>query len=241
VFSEPKRSEESVTTYTAFYGSSFVPAGSPLDADDFRPAWVKRSDQMSIRQLDTGKLEPILRSRWKDAATLLAGTIVLDSPSAADSDDDEGGQDNPFAPSLSDLRQKVIRAITLRRGQRKFRNALLRRFGEKCAISDCGLVDLLEAAHIAPYRGDADNHASNGLLLRADLHTLFDLNMMAIDPEGLRVRFHPAARAHGYGELEGKTLSGPAFSRLSRIALHDRWLVFQKSTREIQLTTAKLM
>src|SRR5271155_3471993 len=41
---------------------------------------------------------------------------------------------------------------------------------------------LLEAAHISPYRGLQSNHPQNGLLLRADLHSLFDLGMLAVDP-----------------------------------------------------------
>lgn len=48
----------------------------------------------------------------------------------------------------------------------------------------------MEAAHIRPYRGKKDNHPSNGLLLRADIHTLFDLNLVAIDPETLKIQFH---------------------------------------------------
>ena len=58
----------------------------------------------------------------------------------------------------------------------------------RCMVSGCQLVDLLEAAHIRPYRGENDNHPSNGLLLRADLHTLFDLDLLGIDPETLLVR-----------------------------------------------------
>ena len=38
----------------------------------------------------------------------------------------------------------------------------------------------LEAAHIVPYRGPQTNHLSNGLLLRADMHDLFDLGLIAV-------------------------------------------------------------
>ena len=34
---------------------------------------------------------------------------------------------------------------------------------------------------LPPYRGTKDNHPDNGLLLRADIHTLFDLDMIGID------------------------------------------------------------
>jgi HNH endonuclease len=52
-------------------------------------------------------------------------------------------------------------------------------------------LDILEAAHISPYRGEEDNHPENGLLLRADLHTLFDhlnaaIHAMDIIPIGIK-------------------------------------------------------
>jgi hypothetical protein len=41
--------------------------------------------------------------------------------------------------------------------------------------------------------------SGNGLLLRADLHTLFDLNFLGIEPDTLTVRVHPSAQKEGYG------------------------------------------
>ena len=73
-------------------------------------------------------------------------------------------------------------------------------------VSGCGIVDLLEAAHIAPYRGPEYNHLENGLLLRADIHTLFDLNLLRIEPGSLKVMFHPVALDGDYNHLEGVTL-----------------------------------
>jgi putative restriction endonuclease len=54
----------------------------------------------------------------------------------------------------------------------------------KCAIvvTGCELEALLEAAHIAPYRNASHNELSNGLRLRADIHTIYDLYLMEIDP-----------------------------------------------------------
>jgi predicted restriction endonuclease len=45
----------------------------------------------------------------------------------------------------------------------------------------------LEAAHIIPYCLTQDNRILNGLLLRADIHTLFDFNLVVIDPDTRRV------------------------------------------------------
>ncbi len=53
----------------------------------------------------------------------------------------------------------------------------------------CTILDVIDAAHINPNRGDHDNHFSNGLLLRSDIHTLFDLDLMGIEPDTLRIAF----------------------------------------------------
>lgn len=54
-------------------------------------------------------------------------------------------------------------------------------------MSGSTVVETLEAAHIVPYQGPGTNHSLNGLLLRADLHTLFDLGLLAIAAETLTI------------------------------------------------------
>ena len=79
-------------------------------------------------------------------------------------------------------------------------------YGRRCAISGCPVLDVLEAAHIHPYRGKETNHVANGLLLRADFHTLLDCGLLAVDPDGARVVVAPAIRSSSYGKLHGRTL-----------------------------------
>jgi predicted restriction endonuclease len=112
-----------------------------------------------------------------------------------------------------------------RRGQATFRRALVERYGMQCLISGCSLLDLLEAAHIKPFRGLDDHHISNGLLLRADLHTLYDLDLIGVEPETLTVRLNPAAAHAGYDMLVGTTLRCGSL-RPSRAALELRWFEF---------------
>jgi hypothetical protein len=109
----------------------------------------------------------------------------------------EGAGD--FVPREGDWRATVFRQIKARRGQQAFRDSLRERYGDQCMISGCGLMDAVEAAHIKPYRGDGDNHPANGLLLWADLHTQFDLDLIGIEPETLIVRSHTDAKTAGYG------------------------------------------
>ena len=87
---------------------------------------------------------------------------------------------DPFDPSsIKDAQERISRTIAQRRSQPAFRNALLDAYDRKCAITGCEVVEVLEAAHIYPYRGPDTSKVVNGLLLRADVHTLFDSGLIA--------------------------------------------------------------
>jgi hypothetical protein len=93
----------------------------------------------------------------------------------------------PDLENIDDARTRVIAEIVRRQGQRDFRLRLLRAYNGKCAVTSTDLEDVLEAAHIFPYQGAVTNQTSNGILLRSDIHLLFDTGLMTIDPETLRV------------------------------------------------------
>lgn len=82
------------------------------------------------------------------------------------------------ASSIVDARERVLGQIVRRRGQQEFREKLLVAYEGRCAITGCDAIEALEAAHIVPYLGTETNHVQNGLLLRADIHTLFDLGCL---------------------------------------------------------------
>ncbi|WP_437941118.1 HNH endonuclease [Sorangium sp. So ce341] len=136
-----------------------------------------------------------------------------------------------YVPSTRDSREKIMRSIRARRGQRAFRQVLRARYGDRCVVSGCTLVDILEAAHIVPYRSTSDNHPENGLLLRTDLHTLFDLDLMGIHPNRFTAHFHPAITDATYQRFEGTRLRFTNSSRPSKSALAVRWTSFQERIR----------
>lgn len=109
-----------------------------------------------------------------------------------------------------DARRQMLQSIVVRCGQPAFRRELLRAYGGACAISGCTVVEALEAAHILPFRGERTNHVQNGLLLRADLHTLFDLGMIEIDPDSLKVGVSPSICDEMYTVYDGKQFSLPS-------------------------------
>lgn len=55
-------------------------------------------------------------------------------------------------------------------------------------------MPVLDAAHIQPYLGPASNHVKNGIVLRSDLHELFDRGYVTVTPE-LRIRVSDRIRA----------------------------------------------
>ncbi len=116
-----------------------------------------------------------------------------------------------FCPiDVQDSRNKTLAQIYRRKGQPMFRKSLLTAYQNTCAISGCKLEPILEAAHIHPYKGDHTNVTANGLLLRADIHTLFDLNLMSINAASLLVEISPELLGTEYASFNGKPLLVPS-------------------------------
>jgi hypothetical protein len=131
--------------------------------------------------------------------------------------------------SLIDERKKTLREIVERRGQPEFRDRLIAAYGGVCAVTGCDAMAALEACHLAPYSGPKSNHVTNGLLLRADIHTLFDLELIGIDPKLLTLNLAPAIQGTAYGELQGRKLRAPsaASDAPNKEALVQRWGKFK--------------
>jgi hypothetical protein len=123
--------------------------------------------------------------------------------------------------NVLEARERILTAIVRRHGQPAFRRQLLRAYAGQCAISGCTVEAVLDAAHIVPYKGPETNHPANGLLLRTDLHTLFDLGLVAVDTETMRVFIAPSLAGTCYQQYNGKQLCLPSdpISHPSREAL----------------------
>jgi hypothetical protein len=111
--------------------------------------------------------------------------------------------------NLPEARKRVLRTITQRQGQPGFRYTLLSAYEGKCCISATDVPEALEAAHIIPYRETQTNTPENGLLLRADIHTLFDLGHLAIDSHKMKVLISPRLHDSEYAQFAGQTLAIP--------------------------------
>jgi len=113
------------------------------------------------------------------------------------------------AGNVFDTRVHAPALITRRQGQRAFRDVLLQAYGSACAFSGCGVEQVLDAAHIIPYRGSQTNHVQNGLLLRTDLHTLFDLGLITIDSATMTILVSNTIAEATYLKLGGESVRVP--------------------------------
>lgn len=100
-----------------------------------------------------------------------------------------------------------------RLGQRTFQIAVTEAYGRACALTGEHSLPALEAAHIKPFSLGGPHALSNGLLLRADLHRLFDKGYLTVTPE-LTVKVSPKLRdeyqnGHTYYPYAGRPLRRP--------------------------------
>ncbi len=103
----------------------------------------------------------------------------------------------------------VRREVMTRLGQPAFRQALFRTYNGTCAISGCTVTEALEVAHIQPVGLGGDHSVRNGLVLRADLHTLLDLGLITIS-DGYKIHVSERIKNTEYGQFHGKPLRLPA-------------------------------
>jgi hypothetical protein len=135
----------------------------------------------------------------------------------------------PFDPqNVHDGRRRILAEVVRRQGQQQFRKDLLYAYSSRCVVSRCGVTCVLEAAHITPYLGLKTNHLTNGLLLRADLHTLFDLALLSIDPDRMKIRVSSTLARSDYFEFNGRPPLLPIniASRPSHRALEEHFKLF---------------
>lgn len=123
------------------------------------------------------------------------------------------------ASDEKDARRRALANIVRRQGQPEFRRALMFAYESRCSMTGCSVVEVLEAAHITPYRGKHTNVIENGLLLRADIHTLYDLDLISVNPKKMEIEVSKRLAGTEYARLNGKKLTLPRESYQSPNAL----------------------
>lgn len=241
-FSTPVLDASDVRTFRARFGRDWIPLGNGISTIELRRFHLSKSALLSIMPANRDALVDFVDSwssgQFRDRLLMWCGRSGILG-------DDEANEDPDLTPEGQDRREAVLRSIRLRRGQQEFRNALIKRYGGRCTFSGCSILGILEAAHLRPYRGPGDNHPANGFLLRSDLHTLFDLDMLGVNPENLRIAISLLLRGSEYQQFHGAIIRLANKSPPDPEALQLRWRAFcaanpaaEATLHEINLASA---
>lgn len=236
-FDRPVAEEVNVTLFEAEYETTYIPLGTGIAARSIKAAALRPNDQLSIEEINPGLIDWGAAKNGDRVIKLLRlcahmeyGVPESDVP-RPEAEPDSNQEENWNGSDDRETRRRVLREIAARRGQAIFRKNLIARFGGRCAITGCEVSEALEAAHVSPYRTERDNRTSNGILLRSDIHTLFDLDLIGIEPGNRTVALHPDLLGSEYGALQGRS-GGPGTDRVSHASLKERWRAFDIRSRK---------
>jgi hypothetical protein len=171
------------------------------------PTFFSNATHNSLSTNLSHRIKPVQRIRDEKLIEAVTSLRAFFQPPA--------GPLPPFALGKEKRNRKTIeRQIAARQGQGPFRQNLLTFYSRQCAISTCGVPHVLEAAHIVPHSISALDDERNGILLRADLHTLFDKGLLGINPDTRKVELHPDIR-----ETYGSSRAGEFVTRFLRFSV----------------------
>jgi hypothetical protein len=163
VFDEPVEKTIDISTYRSRHDVAWVDMKGELSAGQLSPLCVMPKSQNSIRELDLDRFR---------LAVVARGVSPMTPVEAA------------LRAIVGGHREAVVR---VRIGQPAFRRQLLEEFSDVCAFTGPSPRDVLEGAHLYSYAASGKHHDSGGLLMRRDIHRLFDLGHIAVNPDTLLV------------------------------------------------------
>jgi putative restriction endonuclease len=138
----------------------------------FRPSdWIPTPENWG-KSIVQGKSytdeEPVGRALWEQVQLLLTKYMTQQPATAVVA---------PESTAFSTLLTRV------RLGQGAFRVMVTDAYTRRCSISGEKTLPVLEAAHIRPFAQQGPHALKNGILLRSDIHKLFDTGYVTITPE----------------------------------------------------------
>ncbi|HIF6794589.1 TPA: HNH endonuclease [Escherichia coli] len=146
----------------------------------------------------------------------------------------DGIEEKELQPNIPDettvpgKRKGSKTTVETRPDQASFAEAVRNNCYDQCVITGSRLRQRTEAAHLMEHRNGGVDHYTNGLLLRHDIHDLFDANMIAIHPVTLEVNILAEALAvdHDLAAYQGEFIK-PLRKPINTEFLKHRWQVFQ--------------
>lgn len=120
---------------------------------------------------------------------------------------------------IEKAKRRSIGTAEHRPGQAKFRSRLIQVYRGRCAVTGCTVEEALQAAHIYTISGEDENDPSNGILMRADIHLLFDKGILRVEPNanGFCIVLAPRLRGHReYGQYHRQPYHPPDTVNIKR-------------------------
>lgn len=122
----------------------------------------------------------------------------------------DGAQNQALLPGIWDENtEDKFSQQRVRPNQQMFRVMLLSTYQQTCAVTRSKVTQVLDAAHIQPYIYEKMDKVHNGLLLRTDVHRLFDSGLMGVDPNHMETVISPRLIGSEYEDFAGKSLALP--------------------------------
>lgn len=173
---------------------------------------VNEVDDVLLRLEESGA-EDLYSSAQKRIERGLQGDSNSNCSTESDAGPDEAiveTEKSEFDPNtIATSPSQKSRNVTTRPGQAQFRRQVKDAYSRHGAVTGCSVEKVLEAAHIHDFSGADSNAVSNGLLLRADIHRLFDAGLLTID-ENYRVLISTELEKTDYEQFEGKPIRLPS-------------------------------
>jgi predicted restriction endonuclease len=114
--------------------------------------------------------------------------------------------------------------VDMRVGQDKFRASLEREWNGTCAVTGCGILQMLRASHIKPWETSTDLErldSENGLLLTAHIDALFDEGLISFEDDGTMLLSRQIGiKDRMYFRLPGKLRVKPSKRRQKFLNYH---------------------
>jgi hypothetical protein len=108
---------------------------------------------------------------------------------------------------IARLKRQVEQAT--RPDQQAFRGKIRRNYQDKCAVTAYATPAAFEAAHISTRKGSDDNSAANGILLRSDIHALFDSFLITLSEDGAAIEVSSELKDPSYRFLRTAVVTRP--------------------------------
>ncbi|MFE5718380.1 HNH endonuclease [Streptomyces erythrochromogenes] len=189
-FEEPGSKTRTVVTYRSRHGETWMDGRGLLTGPELRALCDSPRSQLSMRP-----------ARWEKLRDALLALEDIDLEDL-DIDDEQAGEDTVRKPIAGGHRMANVKT---RQGQPAFRKQLLNDHGQVCAFTGPAPAAALQAAHLYSFAEESEHHDWGGLLLRNDVHSLFDRGQIAVDPDtGLIDVDEELLGYPAYAELHGK-------------------------------------